>query len=308
MIATMPRLTPQLRGVLWVTLSAACFGSYGIWSRLMTGQLGQFNQAWMRGVLLLAILVPWLWQKKAWLPIQKSDWGWFLVLTLCGGLNQAPYYIAFAHLPLSTATFLFYAALTVAVCLVGVVVYREKFHLTKVLSLALAAAGLGLLFTFSLTLAQWWPAVLAVLAGVMGGTEIALSKSISSKYSAAQIVATDFAMMALENLILAGWAKEALPGWQSFSLPVLVGVLGYAAAMLVAVIAAVKGYQLLEASVGGLVGLSEVVFAALFGWGLFGERLGTAALVGGGLIITAAGFPSLREFMGQPHSRIFGDR
>lgn len=62
--------------------------------------------------------------------------------------------------------------------------------------------------------------------------------------------------------------------------------------------AVVRGFSLIkEPSVGGLIGLMEVIFAASFGIVFFGEQLTGGLLVGGGLLLLAAAVPDLSKLL-----------
>jgi len=181
-------MNQNLKGIVLITLSAVCFGSYGIWSRLMGANFSDFSQAWIRGVLLVGLLLPvGLFAHKL-RPICKSDLKWFIAISVAGGFNQAPYFLAFQKLPIGTATLLFYAALTIGGYLMGKLFLNEKIDLNKYVSLILALIGMYCIFTFSLSWSQIWPALMAILAGLMGGIEVALTKKISNNYSGIQIL------------------------------------------------------------------------------------------------------------------------
>lgn len=51
----------------------------------------------------------------------------------------------------------------------------------------------------------------------------------------------------------------------------------------------VAGFKYLEPSIGGLIGLLEIIIAAVFSIWLFGDTLTPSLLVGSGLIVLAAG-------------------
>ncbi len=283
------------RGLWMITLSAVCFGSYGIWNRLMGGQFGEFSQATLRGLLLVLLLLPVLLAKKLWHPIQAKDWRWFLAVALTGGLNQAPIFIAFQQLSVGMATFLFYAGLTLAGYIVGWLGFGEKLDSVKWISFGLAMIGVALLFGLSIDSSNWFGGVMAILAGLMGGVEVSFTKKISGTYSSIQIMLLLFVAMVIGNGILAILFKEVLP--LQFALPAVktawLSLIAYALALVIAMAAVVEGYKTTEASLGSIVGLSEVVFAAIFGLLVFGEQLSMVQLAGGVLVTLSAAMPVL---------------
>ena len=57
----------------------------------------------------------------------------------------------------------------------------------------------------------------------------------------------------------------------------------------------VWGLKYSEPSVAGIVGLLEIVFAAIFGYLIFGENLTVFTFIGGGLILLSASLPNIAE-------------
>jgi drug/metabolite transporter (DMT)-like permease len=284
----------KFQGIIFITLSAIFFGSYGIWPRLMGNSFGDYSQAWTRGLLLLLFLVPLAIWKKQLRPILPQDWKWFIAIAVSGGFNQAPYFYAFHHLNIGTATLLFYGSLTIGGYILGKGFFNERITRLKLVSLVLAILGMSYLFHFSLKVTDILPALLAVLAGSMGAIEVVLSKKISDRYSTLQILISIFLVMLIGNMSLSFFYHEAL-----LSLTTIIPWLaqfGYIFAMLFASIFVFIGYKDVEPSVGGLIGLSEILFAVLFGVLLFRESLTLPVLIGGALITVAASLPNLEHF------------
>jgi len=70
----LPKLSNKtISGIFWITLSALFFGSYGIWSKLMAGSFGDFSQGWIRGLLIVLILVPIGIYKKSFKRVDRND-------------------------------------------------------------------------------------------------------------------------------------------------------------------------------------------------------------------------------------------
>lgn len=281
------------KGAFYILISAIFYGSYGIWSRLMAEQFGEFSQAWTRGLLLLFVVIVLNMFMKFWKPIHKSDWKWFVIIALAGGLNQAPYFYGFEHLTIGTATLLFYAALVVGGYVLGKIIFKEKISSVKLASLIIAFIGMISLYGFSLRADQFLPATLTVLAGIMGSSTVILPKKLVGNYHELQIMAGYFIMQVACNLPLALVFNDALPaiGPQQ----AWFAQLGYAAAMMIANMAAITGFSYLEASIGSLIGLAEILFGVLLGVIFFAEHITTEVFIGGGLILLAASLPSIVE-------------
>lgn len=277
----------------YILLSALFYGSYGVWSRLMVGSFGAFSQAWSRGLTLLMAVLLLNFKLKLFRKIQKKDWGWFIVIALMGGLNQAPYFLGFEHLTIGTATLLFYAALVVGGYVLGKVFFAEKLTITKMISLVIAVGGMVVIYGISLTPAQIFPASMTVIAGLMGASTVILPKKLVGNYHELQIMIGYFGMQVLFNYPLAYLTGDLLPVVELSS--AWGGQLAYAGAMMVANLAAIKGFSYLEPSIGSLLGLAEILFGVAFGVLLFGEVMTTGVWIGGAMIVLAAALPSLVE-------------
>lgn len=136
-------MNTQLRGISFITISAFLYASYGIWTRIMSGTFGEFTQAWTRGVIALLIILILNMFLHFLKPITRKDAPWFLIIGLLGGFNQAPYYLGFEKLTLGTAILLFYASLVISGYVMGKLIFKEKFGISKITSLTLSLIGMA---------------------------------------------------------------------------------------------------------------------------------------------------------------------
>jgi drug/metabolite transporter (DMT)-like permease len=278
-------------GSMYIIFSALVFASYGVWSKLMAGYFAEFNQAWIRAMLLLIILVPFGLITEKFKKIAKRDIKWFVIISLAGGLNQAPYFFGFQHLNVGTAALLFYTMLVAGAFLIGKLFFQEKITIEKNVAFILGVVGMLILYSFSLSASQIVPAILTSIAGLLGATAVVFSKKVSSTYSETQILTSMFVAMFLANMLISWLLGESLPLFV-LNTP-WAAQLGYSAAMLVANALVIAGYKYVQASVGGLLGLLEVIFAAVFGIVFFQDNFTISNAVGGGLIFVAAAVPYL---------------
>lgn len=284
-----------VKGSTFIALSAFFYASYGIWTKLMTGFFAEFNQAWIRALLSLLILVPIGIIGKQFASIKKIDWPWFLVISLAGGLNQAPIFFGFSNLNIGTATLLFYTTLVMGSFIFGKLFFAEKISLIKGLSLILAIIGMSIIYSFSLGNHEILPAILIALAGLMGSSVTTFSKKLSNNYSETQILTSIFASMLIINFLISLLLKEKPPAliinvaWLS--------QLAYAISMLIANSFVITGYKHLQPSIAGLIGLLEIIFATTFGIIIFADKLTISTIIGGGVILLAIALPQISEIM-----------
>jgi drug/metabolite transporter (DMT)-like permease len=272
-----------VKGPLLIIISAFFYASYGIWSKMMAEAFGEFNQAWFRGMILLAILIPFGIAAKKFKKIEREDWKWFIVTALAGGLNQAPYFFGYKYLPIGTATITFYTMLTIGIYLIGKFFFAERLTAVKWISLVSAILGMGFLYTFSLNKSDFLPFLLMGLAGFIGAAAIAFSKKISSKYGETQILTSYLISVVLINGIISIALRETVqPNVNAW-----LGGIGYVIAYLIANATAVAGFKYIQPSVGGLIGLVEIVFGIIFGVLFFQEVLTVQIVIGSCIIIGA---------------------
>ena len=68
---------------------------------------------------------------------------------------------------------------------------------------------------------------------------------------------------------------------------------GYVAAGIIGFWAIIEGLKYVEASIGGLLGLLEIIFSIAFGILIFNEILTTKLIIGGLVIILASALPHM---------------
>ncbi len=277
------------KGIYLVLLSSLMFGSYGIWSRLMGDFFDPFYQGWTRGLIILLILTPFLFWKKQIIPIKRKDWGWIATYMCFTSLTQAPLYYAFNHMDIGTATVLFFATMLLTMYVVGFGFLGEKLTKVKLVAFLVACLGLFVTFSFSLVTFSLFAASMAVLNGIASGGEISSSKKLTGSYSAIYVTWLSWLIVLLTNLpaSIALGETQHIP---SFNIEWLYQ-LGYVVAGIVGFWAVIEGFRHVEASIGGLIGLMEVVFSIAFGVLLFHEGLTMRSGIGALLVISAAALP-----------------
>ena len=279
------------RGYLMILGSALCFGSYGVWSRMMGPDFDIFYQGWVRGVLILLVLLPIALFNKGFKPVIGKGTGWFWITMLFTVFTQVPLYYAFNHLPLGTATLIFYSLFLITSYVIGWGFIKERVTAVKLVSLVLALAGLALTFGLSLVTFSLGALLLAALNGIASGGEVASSKKSTHYFSSLQISLYSWILIVVTHLpfSLALGERQVIPalnmGWLAMVCYAITGLLGF---WLV-----IEGFRFVDASIGGLIGLLEIIFSIVFGLILFHDKLSASVIAGGVLIILAAILPDL---------------
>lgn len=288
-------MSANKKGVLLILISALMFGSYGVWSRLIGDDFGNFYQGWTRALIIVLVLLPLLLRRKEIVPVIKKDWGWLAVFLIFTSLTQAPIFYAFNNMDIGTATLLFFTTMLLTMYAVGFLFLGEKATKVKVVSFVLACLGLYLVFSFSLTTFALFAASMAVLNGIASGGEVSFSKKLTGNYSPLYVVWLSWVIIAITNMPISILLSEVqhLP---SFDVVWLYQI-GYTIASIFGFWFIIAGLKYVEASIGGLIGLLEIVFSIAFGILIFQEGLTTKTLIGGLIIIIAAGLPHVSDLL-----------
>lgn len=291
-------MSKNTKGIILVTLSSLLFGSYGAWAKLIGSDFQEFFQGYTRALIVLLILLPIGIYYKRFERIKKKDIKWFTTFITFGAFTQAPLFYAFNNMHIGTAILLFYSAMLITMYTIGFIFMREKPTLVKIVALILGLAGLGLTFKISLVVFTFFAPILALLNGIASGGEVAFTKKVSDKYSTIQINVLVWVGILFSNLLFSLVLKETQVA-PAVSLA-WIYQLGYSLSSLLAFLLVIEGFKYVEASIGGLLGLLEIIFGVLLGILLFNEVLEPEAIIGGLLILIAAGLPHLQKLHHRP--------
>lgn len=285
----------HVRGYILILIAALLFGTYGVWSRLMGDTFAPFYQAWVRSIIIIFIMLPFMIANKSFRKIQRADWpalGIFISFCI---FTQAPLYFAFNNAPIGTVQLLFYSTFVITAFFVSRFYLGETISKIKIISIILAFLGLALLFSDAVLVFAPLGLGLAMLNGVASGGEVSSSKKIESKYSPALIVFWGWVFTILTHLpisLLIGEEQNAIQFNRAWMWLLIYSFVNAAAFWLV-----IEGFRHVDASIGSLIGLLEVVFGVLFGALFFKEALTWSVCVGGALIISAAMLPDVHSLL-----------
>lgn len=250
-----------------------------------------FYQAWVRGLIIILIMLPFMIKSKSFQKIEQKDWpyvGVFIAFCIC---TQVPLYYAFNHAPIGTVQLIFYSMFIITAYLVGRFYLGEIITKIKLTAMVLALAGL--VVVFGQTVLAFAPLGLALAAfnGVASGGETSSTKKVSHKYSPALLVFWGWIFTFVTHLplsLILG-EEQVVPRFDRAWLWLLV----YSAVNAAAFWLSVTGFKYVDASIASLIGLSEVIFAIIFGVVVFHQTVTWGVYAGGALIIFAAMLPDL---------------
>lgn len=278
-------------GSVAVLASAIFFGSYGVWSRLIGAGMGNFFQGWTRALIIIALILPCVLWRKEIVSMKKEDWKWLVVFLAFTSMTQAPLFYAFNHMSIGTASLLFFVSMFLTMNGIGVGFFSEKISAVKLVAIAMAITGMCFVFSFSLASFSVLALAMAIMGGIASGGEVAFSKKLSARYSPLYVTLLSWGIILITNVFisLALQEPQIIPSFSA----VWFWQLCYSIVSLFGFWLVIWGFKYVDATVGSLIGLLEIVFGIIFGMIFFREVLTVNIMVGGILIIGAAALSQL---------------
>ena len=287
------RLSPNLRGALWMLLSVAGATWMTVMVRDLSADLASPMIAFLRSAASLLFLAPLLARRGARRPARLTA-PWLHLIRGClvaAALNFGFY--AIAALPVATATILFFMApvfsTLLAPMMVGEVVGPRRWT-------AVALGFLGAMVVVRPGFATVEPAMLAAVASSLCfATALLIGKRASAADGSDAVFVTTALLAAVLTLPPALFAWGLPTGWM------WLGVLALAAASSLRGYADIRAFAVGEASFVAPVSYLRLPSIGLAGWLLFGEGIDGWALLGGAIIAGSTLYILYRETrLGRP--------
>src|SRR3989344_3067910 len=275
-----------------IVLSSFFYASYGIWTRLMGDFFGGYTASALRSVLVLIVLIPIAFWYRKFEPIHwKRNWHYLTGLTIVSFFIWGLLYYAILHAGIGISLGVNYAMIVIGSFILGSLFANERFTKGKAISALIGILGLALVFGSSVGNLGWKPLIAVVISGLASAVYNLIAKRMP--YNATQSTVLIWVTSAIANVIMALILSEVHPeiGWHAQWLYLVV----FALMSVIASWTFVKGIQLVEVGIAGILGLLEIVFGVLLGVIFFKEQLGIVVLIGMAIIIAAASIPYLQE-------------
>lgn len=288
----------RLRGALCLAAGALLWGTAGIASKAAVAlePVSPISIAFYRLLFCLPLLLAYGWYRYGWrlLAVRHEHRRSVLFLALTIGLYQVFYFAAVRETGVALATLVALGGAPFLVALLAAVFLRERPRRATLLALLLAVPGALLLIGLpSQAVGAGNPLLGTSLAAIaaLGYAAFALqSRRLAGSYASIQLVLLAFGGAAMLILPLALAEGLFVPArWEVWGLLVYTGLLPTAVAYLLFF----TGLRHSTATLAGLLTVLEPLGATLLAWLLFDERLGSAGLLGGGLILAALALSSL---------------
>jgi drug/metabolite transporter (DMT)-like permease len=283
-----------------ILASSTMYATYGVWSRLMGNVFPPFYQAWVRSLIIVVIMLPFMLCRKKFRKIDRADWPRVGLYLLFSAFTQVPIYFAFNHAPIGTVQLVFYSTFSLTAYVVGWTFLGERMTKVKVLAVGLVLAGLLIVFGLSALAFAPMGIALAALNGFASGGETVGSKKITDKYSPALLVFWSWVFTFVTHLTISFSLGEREYYEPHLDAPWL-AMIAYALVSAAAFWLAIAGFRYVDASIGSLIGTAEVVFSVVYGALFFHQPVTWTVGVGGVVVLVAATLPDVVEVCRSGH-------
>lgn len=269
------------RASLWMLVASALFACMGACVKLGAGRFAAAELVFWRGAVSLALIGAWvvLMRRRVWSPA----WPLHLRRSVSGFVALVVYFLSILSLPLATAFTLNYTSplwLAALVALLG----HERFRPAMWGVLALGLLGVGLLLKPSLAHAPWYGAAAGLAAGALSAVAYLNVRKLGEAGEPEWRTVFWFsAVCALGGLPFAWMTPHAHP-WTWTDAAVVLGVGGFGAA---AQLAMTRAYRYGKTLLAAALSYATVVFAALLGAALFGDRFDPLSLAGMAIVVVS---------------------
>jgi DME family drug/metabolite transporter len=275
-------------GSLAVLLAAACWGTSGVFVKLVVGEVevSALALAFWRDITTFSVLLLGIGLlRPAWLRVERRDLRWLVGLGASLGIFHVFWNLAVMLNGAAVAT-VQQAAMPAIVAVVAWFLWRESLTWVKVGAIILTfvgtvlVSGLDVLGQAQLT---WGGMFVGLGTPITYASWTLFGKKVRATYNPFTTLLYAFAFGALTLLPFQFFTPQPWPVPAS-------AVLWFAALIGLATITSFSSYTYalgrLPASVASILAMSEIAFVAVYAYFLLGERLTASQIMGAGLVVS----------------------
>jgi DME family drug/metabolite transporter len=295
-------------GTLAVVLAAACWGTSGVFVKLIAAEMevSALALAFWRDITTFLVLLTGLGLlRPAWLRVRRSDLPWLVGLGGSLGIFHVFWNLGVFLNGAAVAT-VQQAAMPAIVAVVAWLIWHEALTWNKMAAILLTFVGTVLVFGLEV-LGQTQLSLGGVLIGLGIPVTYAawnlFGKKVRQTYNPFTTLTYAFAFGALVLLPLQFFTPQPWPVPPA-------GLLWFAALITISTLFPFTIYTfalgLLPASVATILAMSEIAFVAVYAYVLLGERLASSQILGAVLVVVGTLLLSLhrRKRRTQPENKI----
>jgi drug/metabolite transporter (DMT)-like permease len=281
----------QYFGYLSLLLAAVIYSSFGIYIRVLNQELNAYQQIFFRGFIgfVLASLLALNLKKK--FSVKRVSKPILFGYMVTFPFSVILYVFSILSTKIATTLFGYYVGTLLFSLLIGRVIFKEPIHIIKKLSMGLTFLGL-IAYTYPLSVQTFNVGlILALIAGFFDSIANALRKYVAGKIDRIILVVLQLLGMAMVSLpFVLLTLDKGIPTISPLSW--LVGL--WFGLMLLAInYLLLFAFSRFDLNLGTIVLSSELFFAAVLAYFVFGETIKPQELAGAILIVFATGLVGL---------------
>jgi drug/metabolite transporter (DMT)-like permease len=272
--------------------SSFFYASYGIWTKLIGDAFSGYSASALRSVIVVLLLLPIALITKKVEPLNlRHNYKATLGLIVFSCMIWGPLYYAVLKAGVGIALTVSYVSIVIGSFIFGYIFNKESLTKIKVASLILGILGLSLIYSPQAGDAK----ALAIIAAIVAGLATAANTIIIKKvdYGPTQSTLLMWYTSIVANLFMATVLKESLHVGSAINYLYLTL---FAISSILATLMLVKAVKIMDVSIAGILGLTEIVFGVLFGLMFFNEHLNLSQILGIIIIIGACALPYAKAF------------
>ena len=286
-----PGLPPAIQGALWMTGQAASFSAMVAAVRYLSPHYSAFEIVFFRSIIGLVFQAPWA-INGGWRTILDARWRLVMVRSLFNFGGSAVWFIALGMMAISDAVALQFTLPLFAVAGAWLIL-RE--HVGRNRWIGAAVGFVGAMVIIRPGFAEIPPAALIALAAaaMFAGVHLSTKKLAGAITGNALIFHANIVAIPLSLAFAApDWVTPAPEHWLVL---IAIGFFGTIAHVFME-----RAYRAADASYIAPTDFSKLLFAALYGWFLFGESSDTLTWIGAAIIVAGTTFTTRHEIRAAP--------
>jgi S-adenosylmethionine uptake transporter len=265
---------------LWMVVAGLAFALMGACVKFAAADFSAAELVFWRSLLSMAVSAALL--ARAGLGLATARFGVHAHRGISGFVSLFMFFHALTHLPVATATALNYTS-PLFVAVLFTLLARERIRALLAGAVALGFVGTILLLRPTIAPEQLWPALVGLASGAISAVAYWNVRQLVQADEPEERVVFYFALFcaagALVWMLPQGWTAVTADNVAMLAGVAIFGTLGQ--------MALTRAYGKGPAIVAAALSYSGIVFAAILGLVLFGDRLPLAAWIGIVLIVAA---------------------
>lgn len=280
-------LAMQLTGAFYALIAFAVFATHDAVIKLLGASFSPFQMIFFSTLFSFPLMTFMLMRDKTEGNLRPVHPWWTLIRTICATMNAMGAFYAFSVLPLAQVyAILFASPLIITVLSIPVLGERVGFH-------RWAAVIVGLIGVIVVLRPGGSELTLGHLAALSCSFFGAFASIIVRKVGRDERTAVFMLYPMVANFIIMGTLMTMT--YEPLPLPDLGGIATLSLCGFIGGLLLIAAYKASEAAIVAPMQYSQIIWATLFGYFIFGETLDTATVVGAGIIILSGLYIVFRE-------------